>query len=94
MALLYYKKVRRDDAYTAGGMGGARPDRCLTVYANRCKEAYQDVPIIVGGIEASLRRIAHFDYWSNKVRRSVLLDTKADLKGKKNQGRFWLMNPV
>ena len=73
------KKVRRDDAYTAGGMGGARPDRCLTVYANRCKEAYQDVPIIVGGIEASLRRIAHFDYWSNKVRRSVLLDTKADL---------------
>ena len=73
------KKVRRDDAYTAGGVGGARPDRCLTVYANRCKEAYQDVPIIVGGIEASLRRIAHFDYWSNKVRRSVLLDTKADL---------------
>ena len=73
------RKVRSDDAYTAGGEGGARPDRSVVVYSNRVREAYRDVPVIIGGIEASLRRIAHFDYWSEKVRRSVLLDAKADL---------------
>jgi uncharacterized radical SAM protein YgiQ len=73
------RKIRRDDAYTPDGLGGQRPDRALVVYANRCREAYDDVPIIAGGIEASLRRIAHYDYWSGKVRRSVLLDSRADL---------------
>ncbi len=61
------------------GAGGKRPDRSVIVYAQRAREAYRDVPIVIGGIEASLRRIAHFDYWSEKVRRSVLLDAKADL---------------
>jgi uncharacterized radical SAM protein YgiQ len=73
------KRIRSDDAYTPGGQGGKRPDRSLVVYAQRAREAFKDVPIVVGGIEASLRRIAHFDYWSEKVRRSVLLDAKADL---------------
>jgi uncharacterized radical SAM protein YgiQ len=73
------RRIRSDDAYTPHGAGGARPDRCAIVYSQRCREAYKDVPIVVGGIEASLRRIAHFDYWSEKVRRSVLLDAKADL---------------
>ncbi len=73
------RKVRSDDAYTPGGQGGERPDRSLIVYSNRVREAYGGVPLIAGGIEASLRRIAHFDYWSEKVRRSVLLDAKADL---------------
>lgn len=73
------RRIRRDDAYTAGGEGGKRPDRSVIVYSQRCREAYGDVPLIIGGIEASLRRIAHFDYWSEKVRRSVLLDAKADL---------------
>jgi len=73
------RRIRSDDAYTPGGTGGKRPDRSLIVYAQRAREAYGDVPIIVGGIEASLRRTAHFDYWSEKVRRSVLLDAKADL---------------
>ncbi|MBP7132332.1 MAG: YgiQ family radical SAM protein [Aquabacterium sp.] len=73
------RKIRSDDAYTPGGQGGARPDRCSAVYAQRCREACKDVPIIMGGIEASLRRIAHYDYWSDKVRRSVLMDAKADL---------------
>ena len=73
------RRIRSDDAYTPHGAGGARPDRCLIVYSQRCREAWRDVPIVVGGIEASLRRIAHFDYWSEKVRRSVLLDAKADL---------------
>jgi uncharacterized radical SAM protein YgiQ len=73
------RRIRSDDAYTPHGAGGARPDRCVIVYSQRCREAYKDVPIVVGGIEASLRRIAHFDYWSEKVRRSVLLDAKADL---------------
>ena len=73
------RKVRSDDAYTPGGLGGKRPDRSLIVYANRAREAYSSLPIVVGGIEASLRRIAHYDYWSEKVRRSVLLDSKADL---------------
>ena len=73
------KRVRSDDAYTAGGQGGQRPDRSVIVYAQRAREAYRSVPIVIGGIEASLRRIAHFDYWSEKVRRSILLDAKADL---------------
>ena len=60
-------------------LGGRRPDRSVIVYAQRAREAFRDVPIVIGGIEASLRRIAHFDYWSEKVRRSVLLDAKADL---------------
>jgi uncharacterized radical SAM protein YgiQ len=73
------KRIRSDDAYTPGGEGGKRPDRSVIVYAQRVREAYKDVPLVIGGIEASLRRIAHFDYWSEKVRRSVLLDAKADL---------------
>jgi uncharacterized radical SAM protein YgiQ len=73
------RKIRSDDAYTPGGAGGRRPDRACLVYANRCKEAYPDVPIVIGGIEASLRRIAHYDYWQDKVRRSILVDAKADL---------------
>jgi uncharacterized radical SAM protein YgiQ len=73
------RRVRSDDAYTPGGEGGKRPDRSVIVYSQRAREAYRDVPIVIGGIEASLRRIAHFDYWSEKVRRSVLLDAKADL---------------
>ncbi|MBV9316642.1 MAG: YgiQ family radical SAM protein, partial [Gammaproteobacteria bacterium] len=73
------RRVRSDDAYTPAGVGGRRPDRSVIVYAQRAREAFRDVPIVVGGIEASLRRIAHFDYWSEKVRRSVLLDAKADL---------------
>ncbi len=72
-------RLRSDDAYTAGGEGGARPDRSVVVYSQRCREAFGDVPVVLGGIEASLRRIAHFDYWSDKVRRSVLLDARADM---------------
>ena len=73
------RKLRSDDAYTPGGEGGRRPDRSVIVYAQRCREAWPEVPLVIGGIEASLRRIAHYDYWSDKVRRSVLLDAKADL---------------
>jgi uncharacterized radical SAM protein YgiQ len=73
------RRVRSDDAYTPGGQGGRRPDRCVIVYSQRIRETYKGVPIVVGGIEASLRRIAHFDYWSEQVRRSVLVDAKADL---------------
>jgi uncharacterized radical SAM protein YgiQ len=73
------RRVRSDDAYTPGGQGGKRPDRCVIVYSQRLREAYKSVPIVIGGIEASLRRIAHFDYWSEHVRRSVLVDSKADL---------------
>jgi uncharacterized radical SAM protein YgiQ len=73
------RKIRKDDAYTPGGEGGKRPDRCSLVYAQRCKEAYPDTPIVMGGIEASLRRIAHYDYWQDKVRRSILIDAKADI---------------
>ena len=73
------KRVRSDDAYSPGGKSGLRPERAVTVYAQRCREAFPDVPIVIGGIEASLRRVAHYDYWSDKVRRSVLLDSKADL---------------
>lgn len=73
------RKIRSDDAYTPGGLGGKRPDRSSLVYAQRCREAWNDVPIVLGGIEASLRRIAHYDYWQDKVRRSILVDSKADL---------------
>src|SRR5262249_546380 len=73
------RRLRHDDAYTPGGEGGRRPDPCPTAYAQRCREPFKDVPIVLGGIEASLRRIAHYDYWSEKVRRSVLADAKADL---------------
>lgn len=73
------RRIRSDDAYTPNGEGGKRPDRCTVVYAQRCREAFKDVPIVLGGIEASLRRIAHYDYWSEKVRRSILADAKADL---------------
>ncbi|RVU86209.1 YgiQ family radical SAM protein [Leucothrix sargassi] len=73
------RKRRSDDAYTAGGEAGKRPDRATIVYSQRAKEAYKGVPVIIGGIEASLRRIAQYDYWSEKVRRSILPDSKADL---------------
>jgi uncharacterized radical SAM protein YgiQ len=73
------RRIRSDDAYTPDGAGGKRPDRAVIVYAQRVREAFTSVPIVIGGIEASLRRIAHFDYWSEKVRRSILLDAKADL---------------
>jgi uncharacterized radical SAM protein YgiQ len=73
------RKIRSDDAYTPGGAGGKRPDRSVLVYSQRCREAYPEVPIIIGGIEASLRRIAHYDYWQDKVRRAILIDAKADL---------------
>jgi uncharacterized radical SAM protein YgiQ len=73
------RRVRSDDAYSPDGKAGLRPERALTVYAQRCREAFPDVPLVIGGIEASLRRVAHYDYWSDKVRRSVLFDSKADL---------------
>jgi uncharacterized radical SAM protein YgiQ len=73
------RKIRSDDAYTPGDVGGSRPDRAAIVYSQRCREAWNDVPIVLGGIEGSLRRIAHYDYWSDKVRRSVVVDSKCDL---------------
>ncbi len=73
------RRIRSDDAYTPNGEGGKRPDRSVIVYSQRVREAFGTVPIVVGGIEASLRRIAHFDYWSEKVRRSIVLDSRADL---------------
>ncbi len=73
------RRMRHDDAYTPNDEGGKRPDRAVTAYTQRCKEAFKGVPVVIGGIEASLRRIAHYDYWSDKVRRSVLFDSKADL---------------
>ena len=73
------RKIRSDDAYTPGGQGGSRPDRAALVYSQRCREAYKDVPIVLGGIEGSLRRIAHYDYWQDKVRRSMVVDSKCDL---------------
>lgn len=72
-------KVRSDDAYTPGGVPGKRPDRAVIVYSQKCREVYKDVPIVIGGIEASLRRIAQYDYWSDQVRRSVLIDSGADI---------------
>ena len=73
------KMKRHDDFYSPGGKSRYRPDRAVIVYCNRVREAYKDVPIVIGGIEASLRRFAHYDYWDNKVRRSILVDSKADL---------------
>ena len=73
------RKRRNDDAYTPGNQGGKRPDRAVIVYSQRLREAYRDVPLVIGSIEASLRRIAHYDYWSDKIRRSILLDSRADL---------------
>jgi uncharacterized radical SAM protein YgiQ len=73
------RKLRSGDAYTPGDAAGKRPDRASLVYAQRCREAFHEVPIILGGIEASLRRIAHYDYWQDKVRRSILVDSKADI---------------
>ena len=73
------RPVRHNDAYTPNDEGGKRPDRAVIVYSQRCREAYPDAPIVIGGIEASLRRIAHYDYWSDTVRRSILVDAKADL---------------
>jgi len=73
------RKLRHDDAYTPDNIGGKRPDRAVLVYSQRCREAYKETPIILGGIEASLRRLSHYDYWSDKIRRSVLFDAKADI---------------
>jgi len=73
------RKIRSDDAYTPGAVADKRPDRAAIVYSQRCREAWKDVPIVLGGIEGSLRRIAHYDYWSDKVRRSILVDAKCDL---------------
>ncbi|WP_302172293.1 YgiQ family radical SAM protein [uncultured Hydrogenophaga sp.] len=73
------RKIRSDDAYTPGDVGGKRPDRAAIVYSQRCREAFKDVPIVLGGIEGSLRRIAHYDYWSDKVRRSIVVDSKCDI---------------
>ncbi|WP_127058784.1 YgiQ family radical SAM protein [Veillonella ratti] len=73
------KKFRHNDDYSPGGESGHRPDRATLVYANRMREAFRDVPVIIGGIEASLRRFAHYDYWSDTVRRSLLVDSKADV---------------
>lgn len=73
------RKLRHDDAYTPGNRHGARPNRATMVYTSRLKEAFKDVPVVIGGIEASLRRFAHYDFWENKIRRSILFDAKADL---------------
>ncbi len=73
------RKIRTDDAYTPGAAGNLRPDRAAIVYSQRCREAYKDVPIVLGGIEGSLRRIAQYDYWSDTVRRSVVVDSKCDI---------------
>jgi uncharacterized radical SAM protein YgiQ len=73
------RKIRSDDAYTPDAAANKRPDRAVLVYSQRCREAYSDVPLVIGSIEASLRRIAHYDYWSDKVRRSILVDSKADI---------------
>src|SRR6516225_7823693 len=73
------KKVRNDDAYSPGGQIGLRPDRATLPYCQRAREAFPGVPIIAGGVEASLRRLAHYDYWSDTVKRSIVLDAKADL---------------
>ena len=73
------KKRRHDDAYSPGRRAGLRPDHAVIVYSNRVREAFGDIPIIIGGLEASLRRFAHYDYWEDKVRRSVLFDAQADI---------------
>lgn len=74
-----FKHRRKNDAYSPGGVSGRRPDRAVIVYSNRAREAYPGIPVIIGGLEASLRRLGHYDYWDDKVRRSVLLDSKADI---------------
>lgn len=74
-----FKHRRKTDQYSPGGKAGNRPDRAVIVYANRAREAYKDVPVIIGGLEASLRRLGHYDYWDDKVRKSILLDSKADI---------------
>ena len=73
------KKVRSKDAYSPGGQAGLRPDRATIVYANRIRECWADIPVVIGGIEASLRRFSHYDYWADSVRRSILVDSRADL---------------
>ena len=73
------KKRRHDDAYSPGRKAGLRPDLATVVYSNRVREAFGDIPIVIGGLEASLRRFAHYDYWQDKVRRSILFDAQADL---------------
>ena len=73
------KKRRHDDAYSPGNKAGLRPDHATIVYANRIREVYGDIPLVIGGLEASLRRFAHYDYWDDKVRRSILFDAQADL---------------
>ncbi|GAE88033.1 Fe-S oxidoreductase [Acetivibrio straminisolvens JCM 21531] len=73
------KKPRSEDLYSPGGKSHRRPDRAVIVYTNKAKQLFKDVPVIIGGIEASLRRFAHYDYWDDKVRRSILVDSKADL---------------
>ena len=73
------KKRRRQDLYTPGGVMGKRPDYAVVVYGNLIRSVYPDIPVIIGGIEASLRRLAHYDYWSDRLKRSVLLDSQADL---------------
>src|SRR5688500_5934553 len=73
------RRIRNDDAYSPGGKAGLRPDRATIAYAGRVKQAFPGVPVVVGGIEASLRRFAHYDYWQDRMRRSILLDAKADL---------------
>lgn len=73
------RRMRQDDAYTPGDIGGKRPDRAVTVYTQKCREAFPHVPIVIGGIEASLRRLAHYDYWADSVKRSVLIDSTADI---------------
>ena len=74
-----HKKPRKKDDYSPGGKAGLRPDRTTIVYANRIREVFNDIPIVIGGIEASLRRLAHYDWWDNTVRRSILLDARADI---------------
>ncbi len=73
------RKIRTDDAYTPNNIAGKRPNHAAVVYAQRCREAYSDVPIILGGIESSLRRTVHYDYWSETIKRSILMDAKDDM---------------
>ena len=90
------KKRRQKDAYSPGGEMGKRPDRATTVYCNHIRKVYKDVPIIVGGIEASLRRLSHYDYWSDQVKRSILLDSGADTNIQNNFGNtpIWIAKPA
>ena len=74
-----FRHRRRRDVYSPGGKTGRRPDRAVIVYSNRAREAYHDVPVIIGGLEASLRRLGHYDYWDDKVRRSIIMDSRADI---------------